>query len=74
MNINILNKFTLDQINYFNMLLMAISVVAAIILPFEVFLFSYGILGPLHYLTEILWLHDKNYFSKFKMILFHFCF
>ena len=61
-----LNKLSIDQINYFNMVLMAISLIAAIILPFEVFLFSYGILGPLHYLTEISWLHDKNYFSKFK--------
>lgn len=31
--------------------------------PFEVFLFSYAVLGPLHYLTEISWLHDKNYFT-----------
>lgn len=45
---------------------MAISLVAAFILPFEVFLFSYAILGPLHYLTEISWLHDRKYFSPGK--------
>lgn len=31
-------------------------------LPFELFLFSYVVLGPLHYLTELNWLRDKNYF------------
>jgi len=30
------------------------------------FLFAYGVLGPLHYLTEISWLHDKNYYSTDK--------
>ena len=29
-------------------------------------MFSYAILGPLHYLTEINWLRDKNYFIKSK--------
>jgi hypothetical protein len=38
----------------------------AFFIPFELFLFSYGILGPLHYLTEIGWLHKKNYFTKGK--------
>ena len=60
------DKLTLDQLNYANIFLMLIAAVAAVILPFEVFLISYGILGPLHYLTEISWLHDKNYYSKFK--------
>ncbi|MDQ5928474.1 MAG: hypothetical protein QG594_248, partial [Bacteroidota bacterium] len=32
--------------------------------PFELFLFSYAVLGPLHYLTEINWLHQKNYFVQ----------
>lgn len=45
---------------------MLISLVAAFILPFEVFLFSYAVLGPLHYLTEISWLEKKNYFIKSK--------
>lgn len=45
---------------------MAISLIAAFLLPFEVFLFSYAFLGPLHYLTEISWLHDKQYFSPKK--------
>ena len=36
----------------------------AIVAPFHVFLFAYGVLGPLHYLTEISWLHDRNYFTR----------
>ena len=33
---------------------------------FETFLLAYAYLGPLHYLTEISWLHDRNYFAKGK--------
>jgi hypothetical protein len=54
------------QINYLNMGLMILSALGAFFLPFEVFLFAYAFLGPLHYLTEISWLHDRNYFSKGK--------
>lgn len=60
-------KFTSpDGINYINIGLMLISLLAAYILPFELFLFSYAVLGPLHYLTEISWLEKKNYFIKSK--------
>ena len=45
---------------------MVLSAILAFILPFELFLFSYAVLGPLHYLTEIGWLHKKNYFTKGK--------
>lgn len=55
-----------DGINYVNIGLMLISLAAAYILPFELFLFSYAVLGPLHYLTEISWLDNKNYFIKSK--------
>ncbi len=54
------------QINYLNIGLMIVSAIAAYILPFEVFLFAYAFLGPLHYLTEISWLHDRQYFAKGK--------
>ena len=54
------------QINYLNMGLMFLSALGAFFLPFEVFLFAYAFLGPLHYLTEISWLHDRKYFSKGK--------
>lgn len=55
-----------DQIHYLNIGLMIISAIVAFFLPFELFLFSYGVLGPLHYLTEIGWLHKKNYYTKGK--------
>jgi hypothetical protein len=54
------------RLDYINIGLMIVSLVAAYILPFEVFLFSYAVLGPLHYLTEISWLEKKNYFVKNK--------
>ncbi|UEG49413.1 hypothetical protein LK994_12300 [Ferruginibacter lapsinanis] len=54
------------RINYINIGLMAISCIAAFIMPFEVFLFAYAVLGPLHYLTEISWLHDRKYFTRGK--------
>ena len=55
-----------DRINYVNIGLMVITAVLAFVMPFETFLFAYAFLGPLHYLTEISWLHDRQYFSKGK--------
>src|SRR5207253_5587523 len=52
----------LDAINYANAALMLASCAAAFLLPFELFLFVYAVLGPLHYLTQISWLHDRDYF------------
>ncbi len=34
--------------------------------PLKVFILSFAILGPLHYLTEINWLSSKNYFTPFS--------
>ncbi|HEY0396636.1 MAG TPA: hypothetical protein VGD01_19320 [Candidatus Elarobacter sp.] len=53
-----------DRINYVNIGLMVASCLVAFVIPFELFLFSYAVLGPLHYLTEISWLHDRNYFVR----------
>jgi hypothetical protein len=64
---SVISKITTDSgINYLNIALMLLSVVAAYIIPFELFLFSYAVLGPLHYLTEISWLEKKNFFVKSK--------
>lgn len=57
---------TTERLDVVNIGLMLVSCAIAFIVPFELFLFSYAILGPLHYLTEISWLHDKKYFSKGK--------
>lgn len=43
---------------------MLIAALLAFKLPFEIFLFSYAVLGPLHYLTEIGWLHQRSYFTQ----------
>ncbi len=50
------------KIDILNLGLIVASVIIAVMIPFKLFLFSYAILGPLHYLTEINWLKDKNYF------------
>ena len=55
-----------EKVDVANIALMIISCIAAFIMPFEMFLLAYAILGPLHYLTEISWLHERNYFTKGK--------
>ena len=56
----------LDRVNYLNIALMISAAVIATVLPFELFLFAYAILGPAHYLTQISWLHDRKYFTTGK--------
>jgi len=55
---------SIDQVNYLNIGLMIGSAAVAVRWPFETFLFAYIVLGPLHYLTEISWLHDRHYFTR----------
>ena len=59
-------KLTTDQVNYLNIILMLVSAWLAFAFPFELFLLVYAVLGPLHYLTEISWLHDKGYYTRRK--------
>lgn len=56
----------LDRINHLNTALIVVAGLAAYFIPFELFLFAYAVLGPLHYLTQISWLHDRSYFSHGK--------
>jgi hypothetical protein len=42
--------------------LMLLALGIAYVVPFELLLLSYVILGPAHYTTEISWLHDRKYF------------
>lgn len=46
--------------------MMIASLVLAVFLPVELLILSYAFLGPLHYLTEINWLEDKNFYVKGK--------
>jgi hypothetical protein len=55
-----------EKIDAANIGLMILSCAIAFVIPFELFLFSYAVLGPLHYLTEIGWLHKKGYFTTGK--------
>lgn len=55
-----------NKLHLVNLALMVISLIIAIKLPFELFLFAYAVFGPLHYLTEINWLNDKQFFIKEK--------
>ncbi|MFI5197994.1 MAG: hypothetical protein ACHQJD_05200 [Thermoanaerobaculia bacterium] len=54
---------TVDDVNWLNIGLMIAACVAALVAPFHVFLLAYAVLGPLHYLTEVSWLHDREYFT-----------
>lgn len=51
-----------QRIEVINIGLIFFSFILALKLPFELFIFSYVILGPLHYLTELNWLKKNNYF------------
>src|SRR5262249_50774344 len=42
--------------------LMLLALGIAYVVPFELLLLSYVVLGPAHYTTEISWLHDRKYF------------
>jgi len=55
-----------DALHHLNSVLMVVSLAVAFVIPFELFLFSYGVLGPLHYLTEINWLRGRSFFTPRK--------
>lgn len=56
----------MQKIDAVNIALMAFSFIMARMLPFELFLFSYIVLGPLHYMTEISWLKERDFFITSK--------
>ncbi|MDP4237014.1 MAG: hypothetical protein Q8919_11260, partial [Bacteroidota bacterium] len=57
---------TTRSIDGLNIGLMLLSCLLAFLFPFQLFLFSFAVLGPLHYFTEIPWLHGKKYFTSGK--------
>lgn len=52
----------LKRIDQLNIVLILVAALLALHFPLELFIFSFAILGPLHYLTEINWLNNKNYY------------
>lgn len=56
---------TIAKLDVLNIFLMLVALSLALVFPFETFLLAYAFIGPLHYLTEISWLHDrKNFCAK----------
>lgn len=51
-----------SNIDRLNVALIVASMLFALRWPFETLLLAYAVLGPLHYMTEISWLHDRDYF------------
>lgn len=45
---------------------MLLSCLIAYVVPLELFLFSYVVLGPLHYLTQISWLQKRKFYTQGK--------
>src|SRR5580704_5920669 len=58
---------TIDAV-HLGLLLAALAI--TYVVPFELLLLSYVILGPAHYFTEISWLHDRKYFLPQRNIAF----
>jgi len=54
-----------------NIILIIVSAVFAFICPFQTFLIVYAFLGPLHYLTEINWLQQREYFLQDKTNVYY---
>ncbi len=52
------------SINVLNTILILVAYGLAYVIPFELFIVTYAILGPLHYLTEIPWLQRKGFFVE----------
>lgn len=57
-----MKAFTGARLHNLNSALLLLALAFSIVFPFETVLVSYAVLGPLHYLTEISWLHDRKYF------------
>jgi len=56
----------ISRINYYNIAAMLAASCLAVLIPFELVLLSYAILGPGHYLTEISWLNGRQFFTPKK--------
>ena len=57
---------TTRSIDGLNIGLMLFSCLLAFLFPFQLFLFSFAVLGPLHYFTEIPWLQGKKFYTTGK--------
>ncbi len=53
-------NFLRNHLGNVNSLLVIITFALVIAIPFELFLFAYAFIGPIHYLSEIAWLDKKT--------------
>jgi hypothetical protein len=51
-----------------HLVLLLASLALAYLLPFELLLLSYIVLGPAHYFTQISWMHDRAYFLPHRAL------
>jgi hypothetical protein len=51
-----------------HLVLMLAALGLAYVVPFELLLLSYVVLGPAHYATEISWLHDRSFFLPQRIV------
>jgi hypothetical protein len=58
-------KHTTDAL-HLGLMLAALGI--TYLVPFELLLLSYVVLGPAHYFTEISWLHDRKYFLPHRNV------
>jgi hypothetical protein len=63
---NIKSPSSTHRIDILNFFLIWFTLVLAMNWPFQLFLFSYIVIGPWHYLTEINWLDKQKYFLQSK--------
>src|ERR1700733_3954794 len=57
-------------INAVHLGLMLAALAITYLVPFELLLLSYVVLGPAHYFTEFSWLHDRKYFLPHRNVAF----
>ena len=63
---NVNGPAPVQAIDILNFFLIWVTLAVALAWPFQLFLFSYIVIGPLHYLTEINWLGKQKYFLQPK--------
>ena len=61
-------EFAIRRGDLVHLALMLGSLALAYMLPFELLLLAYIVLGPAHYYTEISWLHDRKYFMPHRSL------
>jgi hypothetical protein len=65
-SVNVKGPAPAHGIDILNFFLIWFTLVLALNWPFQLFLFSYIVIGPWHYLTEINWLDKQKYFLQSK--------